>query len=72
MPYIFADDTSILLTSLNNTQMQSDFNIIFEQLFKWFKPNLLFFLTLTKPILFNLLIKVLAPQTYKLHTKINK
>jgi len=29
-------DTSILLTSLNNTQMQSDFNIIFEQLIKLF------------------------------------
>jgi len=29
LPILFAGDTSILLTSLNNTQMQSDFNIIF-------------------------------------------
>jgi len=43
LPMIFTDDTSILLTSPNNTQMQSDFNIIFEQLTKWFKSNLLFF-----------------------------
>jgi hypothetical protein len=42
LPILFTDDTSILLTSLNNTQMQSDFNIIFEQLIKWFKSNLLF------------------------------
>jgi len=34
LPILFADDTSILLTSLNNIQMQSDFNIIFEQLIK--------------------------------------
>ena len=42
LPILFADDTSILLTSPNNTQMQSDFNIIFEQLIKWFKSNLLY------------------------------
>ena len=42
LPILFADDTSILLTSPNNTQMKSDFNIIFEQLIKWFKSNLLF------------------------------
>ena len=41
LPILFTDDTSILLTSPNNTQMQSDFNIIFE-LIKWFKSNLLF------------------------------
>ena len=38
-----ADDTSILLTGPNNTQMQSHFNIIFEQQIKWFKSNLLSF-----------------------------
>jgi hypothetical protein len=43
LPILFADDTSILLTSPNNTQMQSDFNIIFEQLIKWFKSNMLYF-----------------------------
>jgi hypothetical protein len=37
LPILFAHDTSILLTSRNNTKMQSDFNIIFEQLIKWFK-----------------------------------
>jgi len=42
LPILFVDVTSILLTSPNNTQMQSDFNIIFEQLIKWFKSNLLF------------------------------
>jgi len=42
LPILFADDISILLTSPNNTQMQSDFNKIFEQLIKWFKSNLLF------------------------------
>jgi hypothetical protein len=39
---VFADDTSILLTSTNNTQMQNDLNIVFEQLNNWFKSNLLF------------------------------
>ena len=40
---LFADDTSILLTSPNNIQMQSDLNFVFEQLNKWFKSNQLFF-----------------------------
>jgi len=35
------DDTSIVLTSPNNIQMQSNLNIAFEQLIKWFKSNLL-------------------------------
>jgi hypothetical protein len=39
LPVLLADNTSILLTSPNITQMQSDFNIIFEQLIKWFKSN---------------------------------
>ena len=41
LPIIFADDTSILLTSPNNSQMQSDLNDVFAQLNKWFKLNLL-------------------------------
>jgi len=41
-PILFADDTSILLTSPNNIQMPSDFNAVFERLNKWFKSNLLF------------------------------
>jgi len=36
---LFADNTSILLTSPNNIQMQSDLNFVFEQLSKWFKSN---------------------------------
>jgi len=39
LPILFADDTSILLTSRNNIQMQSDLNFVFEQLNKWFKSN---------------------------------
>ena len=42
LPILFADDTSILLTSPNNIQMQSDLNLVFEQLNKWFKSNQLF------------------------------
>jgi hypothetical protein len=41
LPILFSDDTSILLISPNNIQMQSDFNIVFEQLNKWLKSNLL-------------------------------
>ena len=43
LPILFSDVTSILLTSHNNIHMQSDLNIVFEQLNKWFKSNLLFF-----------------------------
>jgi len=32
IPILFADDTSILITSPNNIQFQSDLNIVFEQL----------------------------------------
>ena len=42
LPILFADDTSILLTSPNNMQMQSDHNLVFEQLNKWFKSNQIF------------------------------
>jgi len=38
-PILFADDTSILLTSPNNIEMQSDSNIVFEELIKWFKSK---------------------------------
>jgi len=38
-PILFADDTSILLTSPNNIEMQINLNIVFEQLIKWFKSN---------------------------------
>jgi len=31
LPILFADDTSILLTSPNNIQMQSDLNFVFEK-----------------------------------------
>ena len=71
LPILFADDTSFLLTSPNNIQMQSDLNFVFEQRNKWFESNQLFFLILTELILFNFLIKVNAPLIYKLNTKIN-
>ena len=42
LPILFADDTSILITSPNINQLQSDLYIVFAQLNKWFKSNLLF------------------------------
>ena len=42
LPILFADVTTILLTSPNIFQLQSDLNIVFEQINKWFKSNLLF------------------------------
>jgi len=42
LPILFADDASILLTSPNIFQLQSDLNIVFEQLKKWLKSDLLF------------------------------
>jgi len=42
-PILFAADTSILITIPNSNQLQSDLNIVFAQLNKWFKSNLLFF-----------------------------
>ena len=41
IPIFYADDTSILITSPNNTQFPSDLNIVFGQPNKWFKVNLL-------------------------------
>ena len=41
IPILFADDASILNASPNNIQFQSDLNIVFGQLNKWFNANLL-------------------------------
>jgi len=41
IPILFAADTNVLMTSPNNIQFQNDFNIVFGQLNKWFKANLL-------------------------------
>ena len=41
IPILFAEDTSILITSPNNIQFQSDLNIVFGQLNKLFKANVL-------------------------------
>ena len=38
----FADYTSTLIKSPNSNQLQSDLNIVFAQLSKWFECNLLF------------------------------
>jgi hypothetical protein len=40
-PILFSDDTCILHTSPNSIQMQSDLHIVYEQLNKWFKSNLI-------------------------------
>jgi hypothetical protein len=71
LPNLFADDTHILITSPNNIHMQSDLNIVFEQLNNWFKSNLLL-LIFTKLTLFNLTIKVNTLLINKLNMKINK
>ena len=71
IPILFADETSILIKSPNNIQFQSDLNIFFGQLYKWFKTNLLS-LNFDKTYSFSSLIKAHVPLTYKLHMKINK
>jgi len=42
LPILIADNTSILITSPNSNQLQSNLNTVFAQLNKWFKSNLLF------------------------------
>ena len=39
VPILCAYDTSILITSPNNTQFQTDLNVVFGQLNEWFKAN---------------------------------
>jgi hypothetical protein len=41
LPILFANNTSILITSPNCNQLRSGLNIVFAQLNKWFKSNLL-------------------------------
>lgn len=36
---LFADDTSILMTSPNTTKLQNDINIVFKQINIWFEAN---------------------------------
>ncbi len=38
---MFADDTSILIKSPNNVQLQSDLNSVMGQLNEWFQENLI-------------------------------
>jgi hypothetical protein len=38
---IFTEDTSILITNPNNIQFQNNLNVVFGQINKWFKANLL-------------------------------
>ena len=38
---MFADDTSIIIKSLDNTQLQSDLNTAIRQINKWFQDNLI-------------------------------
>ena len=39
-PIMFADDTSIIIKSLNNTQLQLDLNTAICQINKWFQKKL--------------------------------
>jgi hypothetical protein len=71
LPILFADDTSILLRSPNNIQLQNDLNTNFEQLNNWF-ISILLFLNLEKLTLFSSLIRVNAAQTYKSNVKANR
>jgi hypothetical protein len=41
LPVLFADDTSVLVTSSNQHAFQVEINEIFTQLYSWFKCNLL-------------------------------
>jgi len=40
-PTLFTHDTGVLIASPNNIQFQNDLNIVFGQLSKWLKANLL-------------------------------
>jgi len=42
LPILFANNTSVLITSPNSNQSQCNLNTVFAQLNKWFKSNLLF------------------------------
>ena len=39
IPILYADDTTILITSPNNIQFESDLSVVFGQLNKGFKAN---------------------------------
>ena len=41
IPIMFADDTSILMKSLNNTHLESELNIVMSRINKWFQDNLI-------------------------------
>ena len=70
VPIKFADDTSILITSPNNIQFQSDLNLVSGQINKWFKVNLLS-LNFDKTYFIQFTNKVHVRLTYKLRMKIN-
>jgi len=70
VPIKFADDTSILITSPNNIQFQSDLNVVSGQLNKWFKVNLLS-LHFDKTYFIHFTKKLHVRLTYKLAMKIN-
>jgi hypothetical protein len=70
IPILFADNTSILIKIPCNIPFQSDPNVVFGQLSKWFKDNFLY-LNFDKTNLIQFTIKVHVLLTYKLHMKIN-
>jgi hypothetical protein len=57
LPILFADDTSILITSHNVHKFQNKHNSAFGQITNWFLGNLLF-LTLEELILRNNVVRV--------------
>jgi len=73
IPMLFADNTSMLITSHNNIQFQGDLNIVFGQLNEWFKANLLsrnadktYLIQFTNIILYNIyLLSIRSLQIWK-------
>jgi hypothetical protein len=68
---LFADDTSVLITSPNDIQFPNDLKTVFGQPNKWFKAHLLC-LNFVKNFQLNVLINVHIHLTYKLRMTVNK
>jgi len=71
IPVLFADDIIDIITSPNNVKFQSDLNVVFGQLNKWFMTSLLS-LNFDKTYVILFTNKVHVFLTYKLHMKIKK
>ena len=71
VPILFADNTSILITSPNNIHFQNDLNVVSGQLNKCFNANL-FSLNFDKILTINFTNKSTFTSDIKLCTKISK